>query len=61
MAVKEAQKSQVAHAGIPHALEVVFPRGQSAPFITVTVSIQMVPEKATWADFIMSVISLNPP
>lgn len=25
MAVKEAQKSQVAHAGIPHALEVLFP------------------------------------
>lgn len=47
MAVKEAQKSQVAHAGILHALEELFPGGQSSVFITVAVSIQMAGEKAT--------------
>lgn len=45
---------------IPHALEELFPGGQSTVFITVAVSIQMVGEKATWVDFIMSVISSNP-
>lgn len=60
VAVKKAQKSQVAHASIPHALEELFPGGQSSAFITVAVSIQMVGEKATWVDFIMSVISSNP-
>lgn len=60
MALKKAQKSQMAHAGIPYALEVLFPGGQSSPFITVAVSIQMAGEKATRADFIMSVISSNP-
>lgn len=42
-----------AHAGIPHAPEVLSPGGQSSSF-TVAVSIQMVGEKTTWADFIMA-------
>lgn len=52
MALKKPQKCQT-HAGIPHAPEVLSPGGVFFPF-TVAVSIQMVREKATWADFIMA-------